>query len=228
MNYNTYVIFDFETTHRNPSTCQPVQLGAVAIHGRKLEIIPNSEFNTLMRPVFDLEECERLNLDPLTQETIDIHGKTAEMLVDAPTPKDAWANFGEYVNQYNRKGDNWFIPIGVGYNNKGYDNEIVRRLCSLPPYDFGPKTDKFPKGTMLHPIKSLDVVDMMFMFMENTKEVNSLSANNLVRGWMGYKDPKGYAHDALADAIMTAEVFIRSMKMIRSACKGRKFKGCFA
>ena len=58
MNYRDYVVYDFETTSANPHKTQPVQIAAVVIHGRQLKIKPGSEFESLMKPVFDEEECE--------------------------------------------------------------------------------------------------------------------------------------------------------------------------
>ena len=65
MNYRDYCIFDFETTSANPNTTQPVQLAAVVVHGRKLEIKPGTEFQSLIKPVVDEEECEKLGVDQL-------------------------------------------------------------------------------------------------------------------------------------------------------------------
>jgi DNA polymerase III epsilon subunit-like protein len=44
MNYRDYVVYDFETTSANPLRTQPVQIAAVVVHGRKLEIKKGSEF----------------------------------------------------------------------------------------------------------------------------------------------------------------------------------------
>ena len=44
MNYKDIIVFDFETGSRNPEKTQPVQIAAVAIHGRKLTIQPAGYF----------------------------------------------------------------------------------------------------------------------------------------------------------------------------------------
>lgn len=225
MNYKSYIVFDFETTSKYPETTQPVQIASVAVHSRKLEIIPGSEFNSLMKPVFDEDECERLGLDPLHPEAVAIHGKTEEMLREAPETESVWRNFVDYVNQYNYKGNSFTAPIAVGYNSKNFDNVITKRLCMSDPYNFGPVDKKFNTQGIFNPITSIDVYDQMFTLFENNKSVTSLSADNLIRKYMGYN--KGTAHDALSDVIMTAEVFIRYQKMIRALASKKEFKNAF-
>ena len=46
MNYNKICVFDFETDGRDPHKVNPVQLAAVIVDPRKLEIIKNAEFNS--------------------------------------------------------------------------------------------------------------------------------------------------------------------------------------
>ena len=129
MNYRDYLIYDFETTSANPYTTQPVQIAAIVVHGRKLEIKRDSEFQSLMKPELNVKKCEKLGVDPLEDGAVAVHGKTADMLKKAPTIKAVWKNFIDYVNQYNFKGTNWSAPISVGYNIKGFDSIIVNRLC---------------------------------------------------------------------------------------------------
>lgn len=228
MNYRDYIVYDFETTSPNKDTTQPVQIAAVAVHGRKLEIIPGSEFESLVKPIFDEEECLAKGLDPLQDGAVAIHGKTKEILETAPELPAVWKNFTEYVNQYNFKSSAWTAPVSVGYNNKGFDQRIVERVCTEDPYNLGPIDPKRGTQNLFNQFYSLDVMDMMFQFFENDKEVTSLSADNLVRGHMGYEDKKGHAHDALSDVIMTAELFIRAQTMIRRVVGKKKFKGAFS
>ena len=57
MNYRDIIVFDFETGSRNPDKTQPVQIAAVAIHGRKLTLQEDGEFNSLIRPILDDDEA---------------------------------------------------------------------------------------------------------------------------------------------------------------------------
>lgn len=225
MNYRDFICYDFETTSANPYRTQPVQIAAVVIHGRKLEIKAGSEFQSLIKPIFDKEQCQKLGLDPLEDGAVAVHGKTEEILQSAPSVESVWKNFTDYVNQFNFKGSNWSAPISVGYNIKGFDSIIVNRLCSQAPYKFGPIDNKRGEQDLFNRIHSIDMLDFMFALFENNKDVNSLSADNLVRGYMGYS--RGKAHDAMDDVIMTAELFCRVMKMLRSTASRKNFKNAF-
>jgi len=225
MNYRDYLIYDMETTSANPYTTQPVQIAAVVVHGRKLEIKEGSEFQSLMKPELNVKKCEELGVDPLEDGAVAVHGKTAEILKNAPSIKAVWKNFTDYVNQYNFKGSNWSAPISVGYNIKGFDSIIVNRLCTADPWKFGPVDNKRGEQDLFNRIHSIDMLDFMFTLFENNKDVNSLSADNLVRGYMGYD--KGTAHDAMSDVIMTAELFCKTMRMLRTVASRKNFKNAF-
>ena len=222
MNYKGYIILDFETTSANPNSTQPVQLAAVAVHGRKLEIIPGSEFQSLISIVTDEEECKRLGLDPLEDGAVAVHGKTKEMLSTAPPLASVWKNFTDYVSGHNYKGTNWTAPIMVGYNIRGFDAKIIERICCKAPYGFGPMDKKRGEQDLFNRIHMLDMLDFMFSLFENDKDVNSLSADNLIRGHLGYD--KGKGHDAMEDVIMTAELFCRTQKMLRAVASKKVFK----
>jgi DNA polymerase III epsilon subunit-like protein len=86
--------------------------------------------------------------------------------------------------------------------------------------EFGPEKDGRPN--IFNRFYSVDLLSIMFCLFENNKEVNSLSADNLIRGHMGYA--KGVAHDAMSDVIMTAEVFCRTQHHLRRFASGLTFK----
>lgn len=220
MNYNDIIVFDFETTSRDSNRTQPVQLAALIIHGRKLEIKQGSEFQSLIKPVFDETECQKLNIDPLEDGAVAIHGKTKELLEGAPSLKAVWSNFTDYVNEHNYKKTQWNAPVPAGYNIRNFDIPIVNRICGSEPYKYGP-VDKTGKSSLFHPINMIDAMDQSFLLFENDKTVSSLSADNLIRKKMGYD--KGTAHDAMSDVIMTAEYLIKIMKWIRQKTYYTKF-----
>jgi DNA polymerase III epsilon subunit-like protein len=76
MNYRDYIVYDFETTSANPHTTQPVQIAAVVVHGRKLEIKEGSEFQSLMKPYMTEESCKKHGVDILEDGAVAVHGKT--------------------------------------------------------------------------------------------------------------------------------------------------------
>lgn len=213
MNYNDVVVFDFETSGKDPETAQIVQIGAVVVNARKWEIKPGTEFNILAKPLYG-EEAAKANLEELTDGAIKVHGKTHEMLKDAPSVKTALENFKSYVDEHNYKKTLWSSPIPAGYNNIGYDHTILNR-----------ELKRLGISNFFHPIIKIDVMLDMWKFFENNPDVMSLSADNLIRGHMGYA--KGTAHDALGDVIMTAEVLCKTMHLLRKTTSKVKFKGCF-
>ena len=97
MNYNKICVFDFETDGRDPHKVNPVQLAAVIVDPRKLEVIKNAEFNSYMRPV-DIDSDDYVDRN---RATIEWHANirdcsTYEILEcwrNAPSQKDVWSNF---------------------------------------------------------------------------------------------------------------------------------------
>lgn len=224
MNYRDYLLLDFETTSKFAHTTQPVQLAAVVIHGRKLQIKKGSEFNSLIRPVFDEDKCRELNLDPLTDEAISKHGKTRDMLENAPDLKSVWSNFVNYVNQHNYNKTAWNAPIMIGYNSENFDYKIIHRICCEEPWKFGPRDETYNSQSLFQPITRIDLMTTMFHLFENNKDVKSLSADNLLRGYMGWEDTVAHAHDALADVMMCAEVFCKTQRLFRDFVAEYDFK----
>lgn len=225
MNYRDFICFDLETTSADPLKTQPVQIAAIVIDGRKLTIKHETAFQSLIKPIFDEQECEDKGLDSLQDGAVAVHGKTREILENAPDINSVWKNFTEWVSQFNPKKSNWMAPIPVGYNIRNFDIPIINRVMSSDPYNLGPLDNK-KRPSLFHPVHMVDAMDFSFLLFENDKDVNSLSADNLIRGHMGYAH--GQAHDAMSDVIMTADWFCVVMKMIRVLASKKKFKGLFS
>jgi DNA polymerase-3 subunit epsilon len=224
LNHNTIIFLDFETGSRNASKTQPIQLAAVAIHSRRLEIIEGSEFNSLIRPYSD-EEAEKLGLDKIEDEALKVNGKTREEIEKAPSPKVVWGKFTDYVNSYNYKKNKWTAPVLAGFNNNGFDDIIIDRLCGREPYKFGPYDTTYCKQSLFHPIHNIDLMKMVFSWFENNQELKSFSMDNL-RDYLGMS--KDNAHDALQDVKDGANVLIRFLKLHRLYATKVRFKNAFA
>ena len=119
MNYRDIIVFDFETGGRNPHTCQPTQIAAVAIHARKLELQPGGTFNSEIRPIIDDDEAIKAGVDPLEEEALKITRKTRDKLAKAPLPKTVWGKFSQFCDKYNFKKTSYYAPIAAGYNING-------------------------------------------------------------------------------------------------------------
>lgn len=221
MNYKDIIVFDFETGSRNPEKTQPVQIAAVAIHGRKLTIQPAGYFESLMRPELDDDKAIELGVDPIEDEALAVNGKTREELAKAPLPKTVWKKFTNFVNKYNWKGTPYFAPVAAGYNINGFDMPIVQRLCE----QYGPTDKKTGKQTLFDKIHRIDMLDTVWMWMENNPDIKSISMDSM-RDLLGMS--KENAHDALQDVKDTANLMIAFMKLHRRIAPKVKFEKAFA
>lgn len=252
MNYQDICVIDFETTGVNPYTCQPIQLAAVMIHGRKLEIHPNSEFCSYIRPIFDEQECKKYGLDPVSQEVLDKTGIKMSDIESAPSLRSVWKQFCEYVNKYNPKKSKWGAPIKAGMNFDRYDSIIIDRIAGghlrkarveldkllaggiieaegikfADPYGFGPwdSVDR-EEETLFYPRDSIDLLRILWMWTENLPEIKSLSMDAM-REWLGISSVG--AHKADKDVKDGATMLIRFLKLHRHFVPKIKFKGSFA
>jgi len=253
MNHQDIIVYDFETTGKNPYSCQPIQLGAVAIHGRKLEIHANSKFQSFIKPIWDEQECQKLGLDPFNDEVTKVNGITKEQLENAPSIKEVWEQFEQYVAKYNYRKGRWGAPIKAGMNIDRYDNiiidritgghfrnlkkeldillaggiieeEIVKLVKKMEPYGLGPwEKDRQEEG-LFYPAGNLDLRNVLWFWFENVPEVKSLSMDAM-REYFGMET--GGAHQAGKDAEDVAKLLIKFLKLHRHYVPKVKFKGAF-
>ena len=221
MNYRDIIVFDFETGFRDPLKTQTIQIADVAIHGRKLTVQPEGYFESLIKPVFDDEEAIEKGLDPIEDEALAVNGKTRKELAKAPAARTVWKKFTNFVNRYNFKGTPYYAPIAAGYNIVGFDLPIVQRLCE----QYGPLDKKTKKQPLFNKIHRIDVMDNVWMWMENNADVKSLSMDSM-RDLFGMS--KENAHDALQDVKDTANLMIGFMKLHRRIAPKIKFEKAFA
>ena len=121
MNYSNYIVLDFETDGVNPETCQPIQIAAIVLNPRNLQVYPGAEFNSYIKPDFKTLDTRALEINKIKIEDLE----------QAPNPKVVWKSFCKFVNQYDviHEKDK-YKPIPVGYNLQ-YDLTIANRLNKL-------------------------------------------------------------------------------------------------
>jgi len=228
MNTRNICVFDFETDGVNPHKCSPVQLAAIMIHPRTLDIIPNSEFNSYMKPV-GIDNMDKYLTSDI-KGTANWHAKNYSSSLEdilktwkeAPSAKVVWTNFIEYVHKYNPKTGNnkkWGSPICAGQNILNFDIPILERLCKKYKTKF---EDLF---------STRDKIDMMqycFFLFENTKEPRKYSMDYLKNYFKMPDDESEQAHDALGDVRVTAKMIIRFQKYMRRISEKTTFAGAFA
>lgn len=217
MNDRYYIVFDFETGSADPNSCEILQIGAVAIHPRKLEIV--DEFNLYSQP---------LEPDKVEAGALQVTGIKLEDVLKAPHPKLVWGQFREFIEKYNtgaNKG-NYTAPIAAGYNIINFDLPIVERYCKL----YGPTDKKSGGQGLFNGLHKLDLMHEIFKWTENqdvptgNNGRQSLSLDNVLK-WLGI-DNKG-SHNALVDVKNTAKVFLRFLAWYRKKYDGMKFEEAF-
>ncbi len=102
--FEDYVVFDLETTGRDPQSCGIVEIAAVRVE--KGEIV--DRFESLVNPEMAVEEGARA-----------VHGISDEQLSDAPVLADIWADFRAFI------GD----KVLVAHNGFAFDFIIINRFA---------------------------------------------------------------------------------------------------
>jgi len=209
---STYLMYDFETGSRNPYTTQAIQIAAIAIEPRSLEVVPGSEFESLIKPEFDEIKCKELEIDMLEDQALAVNGKTREELAEAPQLKVVWKSFTQYCMNYNPSGKKWTAPCLVGFNNIGFDNVILNRMAK----QYGPWDSEREQCNLFNPIIKLDLMQMLLPWFESEYNLKTISMDNM-RDFLGMSKEGG--HDALQDVRDQAEIFIKTMKLTRKCSK---------
>tara|TARA_B100001778_G_C18537599_1_gene606683 strand:- start:294 stop:989 length:696 start_codon:yes stop_codon:yes gene_type:complete len=226
-NYHKICVFDFETDGTNPECCSPVQIAALMIDPKKLEVIPDSEFNISLKPD-SLEQDSKY--DYSDSDVLDFHAKVrgcaaSDILDDwkgFQKQEHGWKMFVSYLEMYHlrtQKKSCFTAPLAAGYNINRFDLPIVERLSKK--YN---NVNKNKNSSLFYPRDVLDLMNMIFYWFENDDSLKSYSMDNL-RDYLGIS--KEGAHDALKDVRDTAEVLIRFMRLHRSIAAKVKFKGSF-
>lgn len=211
-------------------------------------------FSSYIKPIFDVDECVRLGLEPISKEVLTKTNITMKQLEEAPSIQNVWQQFIQYVNKYNPSKSRWKAPIKAGYNIDRYDNIIIDRICGghvrnsqnqldillrggiidkktfgklgqYEPYCFGPWDDERQEETLFYPRDCIDLLRIVWMWTENIVEVKSLSMD-AVREWLGISTEG--AHNATKDVLDGAKVLIKFLKLHRNYAPKIKFKGSCA
>ena len=221
MNRRKYFIFDFETDGVDPHSCNPVQVAAVVIDPLKLEIIPGSEFNTMMKPPGIDKD------DYFTDErngTIMFHSvnqkKTPEEIVqiwkDSPEQDLAWDMFVNYIKKWNPKQDKWNAPIPGGANIADFDLPIAKRLNEK--YGVNNETLFWQRDC-----DYADVQRLAYMWFEGVSVGPPNYKVDTLREFF-QMEMEG-SHDALKDVQDCAELIIRFLSLTRHcAARVEKFR----
>lgn len=173
---------------------------------------------------FEDEEAKKLGLDVLEDDALKVNGKTREELKTAPDIKMVWKQFVEYVSNFNYTGKKWDSPIPVGFNNNGFDDIIINRICGSDPWNLGPVDPDRGTQNFFHPATNVDIMKLIYPWFESNYDIKSISMDNL-RDYFGMS--RENSHQALQDVKDEAVIFIRLMNLIRKFSTKVVFKDSF-
>jgi DNA polymerase III epsilon subunit-like protein len=196
-------------------------LAAVAIHSRSLDIIPGSEFCSLIRPS-NIEAVEdgalKVNKLCVGEEKTGGHPYNVERdVLLAPPLNVVWKQFSDYVKQYNYKKNSYTAPILAGYNVLNFDKVIVDRICK----EFGQWEDERQNNTLFSSFRTLDLMDLVWYHFEDDNRVQNIKLTTICE-LVGIETPG--AHQAIEDCKVTAQLITRFMNLIRRTSKKVKWK----
>jgi exonuclease I len=216
-------VYDFETTGRDPHSCQITQIAAIALHSRKLTVEPNGIFNSELRPIMDDEEAIAAGYSPIEEKALEVTRKTREGLAAAPDTKLVWESFVSWVNRFNYRKSSFTAPIPCGYNINGFDSHILKRYCQK----YGPVSSE-GRQNLFNDVWKLDLMDMVFGWTESNAEMKSRKLVNIM-DWLGFPaEAKANAHDALCDVKNTANILIKLLSFQREVAKSTNFGSAFS
>lgn len=221
MNFNPICVYDYETGSPDASNCQIIQIGAMMIHSRRLEIMDS--FSSWICPDFEAEGC--------TEDTLKWHANNAgksydefvDFLKEQPSIEVVWKKFTNWVDSFNGgkpKPSAYKAPIPAGYNIINFDNPISDRYC----LEYGPtdKDKRLKKKTprLFNGVYKFDLIDHIWYWFENIDvgpqgEIANLKLETVMEH-MGFpKEDLENTHDALTDVKAAAKIIIRLLNTSR-------------
>lgn len=214
MNTNNIIVFDFETLGPNPQRCEPIQVAALAIDGRKLTPIEGGTFSSMMRPAGPVESWD------VDLKALEINKKTIAEIDAAPAMEAVWRQFVDFTARYHKGGFKG-APIPAGQFIKGFDLHIATRLCERYNIAYN-KEEK--RQTMFNHRNQIDLVDISFLWFENAAEPTDHSLKTMCE-FLGV--PTEGSHDAYVDVTRTWSIIEKFMRLHRKMSPYIKFKDCF-
>lgn len=224
MNHRWIIVYDLETDSPDPNEANPVEIAAVPVNPRTLEIKMDDTFKVTVKPPgIDKDEY----FTTARQKTIDWHANTRgcqssdiiSTWKKGKSQKVAMKNFCSYLEKYHIEKDPgrkifYTEPVYSGYNIDGFDDIIIRNMCDKHNL-------KYPFAKM----GNLDLMNLISFMFENLPEPENYKMDTL-KEFFGL-DSYGQAHEALSDVVDTAKILVRFMQFLRKQSSVGKFRGSF-
>jgi|JI10StandDraft_1071094.scaffolds.fasta_scaffold10620_16 DNA polymerase III epsilon subunit-like protein len=205
------IVYDLETTGKDPNKVYPIQFAAIPIDGTSLKIKEDDVFNQMCKPP-DFEDMANYKGDSEKEGLWKFHAEhrgvsiaqVIELVGASPPMNIVFSQFREYVKRFKNKKD----PELGGFNICNYDNVIINRLL---------KEEKLAKGTW-SPIFFHDVMQDCKSWLRSA-DMRSMSLDSL-REHFGLT--KG-GHEALKDCKDTAQLLARFLKFKQELASGHNY-----
>jgi DNA polymerase III epsilon subunit-like protein len=243
MNFNPICVYDYETASRNKANTQIIEIAAMIIHSRKLEIV--DKFIMTVQPEWDQEGCDEETIKWHSEQRGITYEAMVEILKAAPKAEIAWKAFTAWVDKYNygKPGKTSYkAPIACGYNIDGFDSTITDRYC----VKYGPMAkDKFlgvELPRLFNQVYTFDIMKHMWFWFENIEvgkkeELQNMQLGTLAK-YMGVPDEVlNKTHAADTDVLICAHMALKLLNMERHmtgfkpsvvpATRRLQMKGCF-
>ena len=202
-NKNYFACWDTETSAKDPNNAQILSIGCVIIDPKTLDIIPNSEFYSMVQP-----EDE----GKVEAKALEVNKLKLEDLRTAPQATVVLNNFASYLKKYSIGANKWGKVIPTGYNILNYDMIVMERALKVNKLNLD----------LWHPTHKVDIMTDFFRWFHHDEEITSLSLDSM-RDYLGIS--RSNAHNALGDAMDCGKIWIRLLKLYKSIKV--KFKGSF-
>ena len=218
MNLNYYAVVDIETDGIDPEKCNPLQLGAVIVDPRKLEIVKGSEFSSWIQPPefhskdFDYFEEHKDTIAFHCENFKEDKNQFLARLENAQSEKLVWKDFAEYLKSYyipGQKKTHFSSCILAGYNVLNYDKVILDRMAAKYK-----NMGKDGKSNLFNKRMCVDVMHLAYYWHEGSNVLPNYKLDTL-REHFPFPELEGQAHEALKDCIDTATYLIRYLKLHR-------------
>lgn len=203
------LVYDLETTGKNPNKVYPIQFAALPINGVTLKVMKDNVFNQMCRPPdFDdmakyEGDIEKTGLWKFHAEHRGVSIEEVISLVSQSPPMElVFEQFKQFINQFKAKNKD---PILGGFNIVNYDNVIINRLLDGK------------KGTW-NPIFYIDAMQLCYTWLRSN-DMRSMSLDSL-RQHFGLS--KG-GHEALKDCEDTASIIVRFLSYQQQLAIGKSY-----
>lgn len=215
-------VVDTESTGLSIKTDEIVQIACIMIDPRSLTIVPNSEFNSLLRPV-DIMSGTPSEIEAKWQRArgaFNINKLRREDLEKAPLPEHVFKAFAAHVTRYNSGGTGPTArPIASGHNILNFDLPFMQKYFEKYKLIGADGSQKLFNSRVF-----LDTLHLCFLWFENMSEPEKLNMD-LLRDYFGIS--KKDSHTAIGDVLVGAELLIRFMKVHRRYAPKVGFKNSF-